>query len=133
MAPTKKSTINMACSSKNAPTVEIGSSLLPSTITSESGLTMAPPMESSKHYEGGATNIWMGSRPRHDLGPTMVSIFFHSFFTEFVSPFSNLLLTILEHYKIHILHLHPNSVLVLALFAYLYEAFLGVMSSVVLF
>lgn len=63
----------------------------------------------------------------------MVPVFFHSLFAGLVPPFFDFLLAILEHDEIRLLHLHPNCILVLALFAYLCEAFLGVMPSVALF
>ncbi|KAE8798871.1 hypothetical protein D1007_25839 [Hordeum vulgare] len=63
----------------------------------------------------------------------MVPIFFHSLFAALVPPFFDFLLAIPEHYGIRLLLLHPNSILVLALFAYLCESFLGLMSFVALF
>ena len=40
---------------------------------------------------------------------------------------------ILEAYQIQLLHLHPNSILILAIFAYLCEAYVGIRPSVALF
>ena len=48
-------------------------------------------------------------------------------------PFSSFLEEILTFYQIQLLHLHPNSILILAIFAYLCEAYLGVMPSVPFF
>jgi hypothetical protein len=112
--------------------VELGPALLPASIN-ENGLAKARPLLASTHFEGGATEIWPGTRPRCDLGPTVIPVVFHSLFAGLVSPFSDFLFAILEHYEICLLHLHHNSILVLALFMYLCEAFLGVMPSVVLF
>ena len=42
-------------------------------------------------------------------------------------------MAILTHYDIHLLHLQPNSVAILSIFAFFCEAFLGVMPSVALF
>ena len=42
-------------------------------------------------------------------------------------------LAILTHYDIHLLHLQPNSITILSIFALFCEAFLGVMPSVALF
>ena len=39
----------------------------------------------------------------------------------------------LEVYQIQLLHLHPNSILILSIFAYLYEAYVGMHPSVDLF
>ncbi|KAE8806986.1 hypothetical protein D1007_16755 [Hordeum vulgare] len=64
---------------------------------------------------------------------TMVHIFLHSLYVGLVSPFSGFLLAILGHCRIRLLHLQPNAFHVLALFVYLCEAFLGIMSFVALF
>ena len=48
-------------------------------------------------------------------------------------PYSPFLEAVLEFYQIQLLHLHPNSVLILSIFAYLCEAYLGVRPSVALF
>ena len=48
-------------------------------------------------------------------------------------PFSDYFDTVLSHYQVHALHLHSSSVLLLSFFAYLCEAFLGVMPSMAFF
>ena len=48
-------------------------------------------------------------------------------------PFSPFLEAVLAFYQIQLLHLHPNSVLILAVFAYLCEAYLGLEPTVGLF
>lgn len=50
-----------------------------------------------------------------------------------VPPFSDFFLAILEVYGLKLLHLTPGAILDLTLFAYTYEAFVGVMPSVALF
>ena len=62
-------------------------------------------------------------------GPTQ-PIFVHALRAGLVPPFSAFFMEILRHYQIHLLHLHPASVTVLATFAYLCEAFIGVEPSV---
>ena len=49
-----------------------------------------------------------------------------------VPPFSDFFYEVLDHYGLQALHLHPNSVLLLSIFAYYCEAYLGVMPSVAL-
>ena len=49
-----------------------------------------------------------------------------------LSLFLPLLFPLLSHYKIRALHLHPNSVLLLSIFAFYCEAFVGVMPSMAL-
>jgi hypothetical protein len=83
--------------------------------------------------KGQATKIWPGSRARRDLGATAYPFFLHSVYAGLVPPFSDFFYTILSHYRIHALHLQPNSILLLAMFAFYCEAFVGVMTSVALF
>ena len=47
-------------------------------------------------------------------------------------PFSDFFYEVLDHFGLQALHLHPNSVLILSIFAYYCEAYLGVMPSVAL-
>ena len=57
----------------------------------------------------------------------------HSVFTGMVPPFSRFFFAILHHYGLHALHIHANSILLLSLFAFYCEAFMGVMPSVARF
>ena len=50
-----------------------------------------------------------------------------------VPPFSDFLLEILCTYDLKLLHLNPGAILDLSVFAYVCEAFVGVMPSVALF
>jgi hypothetical protein len=50
-----------------------------------------------------------------------------------IPPFSAFFLAVLEDFNVHLLHLAPNSVMMLAVFAHLCEMFVGVMPSVALF
>ena len=60
-------------------------------------------------------------------------IFLHSLFAGLVPPFADFLEAILETYQIQLLHLHPNSILILAIFAYLCEAYIGIRPSMEFF
>jgi hypothetical protein len=50
-----------------------------------------------------------------------------------VPPLSSFFLTLLEYYGLHLQHLSPNSIALVAIFIQLYEIFLGVRPSVRLF
>jgi hypothetical protein len=56
-----------------------------------------------------------------------------SVFAKMVPPFSPFLLVILETYGIQAIHLHPRSVVLLAVFAYACEAWIGIKPSVAYF
>ena len=46
----------------------------------------------------------------------------HDVYAWLIPPFSRFFYAVLRHYGIHTLHLHPNSVLLLSIFAFYYEA-----------
>ena len=80
--------------------------------------------------EHGVTELrTAGSR----LADTFYPLFLHTLYAGLVPPFSDFLLAILEVYQIQLLHLHPNSILILAIFAHLCEAYIGIRPSVALF
>ena len=84
-----------------------------------------------RHNEHGATSLTPVRSGLHSSG--LYPFFVHFFFAGLVPPFSSFMEEILACYQICILHLHPNSILTLAIFAYFCEAYLGVMPSVALF
>lgn len=63
----------------------------------------------------------------------IVPIFINFLTVGLVPPFFDFFLAVLEHFQLHMLHLHPNVVLVLAIFAHLCEGFVGVRPSLELF
>ena len=83
--------------------------------------------------EWGKTRLWPGSTRRRELDATAYPFFHHAIAAGLVAPFSPFFLAILEHYQIQLLHLHPNSITILAVFAFTCEAFLGIKPSVALF
>ena len=73
-----------------------------------------------------------GSAEPEPSGSTFYPFFMNSVVAGLVPPFSDFFYAVLSHYKLHALHLHPNSVLLLSIFAFYCEAFVGVMPSVAL-
>ena len=59
-------------------------------------------------------------------GSTFYPFFVSAIAAGLVPPFSEFFFSVLRHYKLQALHLHPNSVLLLAIFAYYCEAHVGV-------
>jgi hypothetical protein len=90
-------------------------------------------MVGEENIEWQSTHIWHGRTPRQDLLATALPFFLFSVFAEMVPPFSPILCVILETYGIQAIHLHPMSVALLAVFAYSYEAWVGVKPSVAYF
>ena len=65
-------------------------------------------------------------------GSTFFPFFSSSITAGLVPPFSDFFYEVLDHYGLQVLHLHPNPILLLSIFAYYCEAYLGVMPSVAL-
>ena len=66
--------------------------------------------------------LWVGSSEPEASGSTFYPFFMISVVAGLVPPFSDFLYSVLSHYKLHALHLHPNSVLLLSIFAFYCEA-----------
>ncbi|KAE8773077.1 hypothetical protein D1007_54832 [Hordeum vulgare] len=86
--------------------------------------------ESSEH---GRTLIWPGAIEKRPASKVVYPFFLHSIFVGLLPHFPSFFTTILNHYRIHALHLKPNSILLLSVFAFYYKAFVGVRPSVSLF
>ena len=103
---------------------------MPPTRVSAAAIAKARHLVAADSNDQGATEMRpSGSRLANEFYP----IFLHTLYAGLVPPFSDFLLAILETYQIHLLHLHPNSILILSIFAYLCEAYIGIRPSVALF
>ena len=105
----------------------------PSTIAAGPALERARLMIASKHNDYGASKLLLASELLQGRALTCYPFFFHTIFAGLVPPFSTFFLAVLDHYRVRPLHLHPNTILTLALFAFYCEAFLGVRPSVAFF
>jgi hypothetical protein len=87
-------------------------------------------MVGSTNNEWGATRIWHEQTSRHTVLTTAQPFFLFSVFAGMVPPFSPFLVAILETYGIRAIHLHPRYVVLLAVFAYAYKAWITIKPSV---
>ena len=90
------------------------------------------PMLASSFNELGKTVAWPASRARIHRTATEVPFFIDALWAGLVPPFSAFFNAVLEHYQIHMLHLDPQSVTLLAVFAFVCEAMVGIAPSVAL-
>ena len=72
------------------------------------------------------------SRARIARTVTEVPIFIDALWAGLIPRFSAFFNAVLEHYQIHMLHLDPQSVTLLAVFAFVCEAMVGIAPSVAL-
>ena len=110
--------------------VEFGPALVGARITA-AALDKIQHLVAGKHNEHGASAILPARTGRFPTG--YYPIFLHTLFAGLVPPYSPFLEAVLEFYQVHLLHLHPNAILVLSIFAFLCEAYLGVKPSIALF
>ena len=82
--------------------------------------------------EMGETGLRAGSAKPEAKGSTFYPFFMNTIIAGLVPPFSEFFYAVLRHYRLQDLHLHPNSILLLSIFAYYCEAHVGVMPSVAL-
>ncbi|KAE8766884.1 hypothetical protein D1007_61825 [Hordeum vulgare] len=107
--------------------------LLECAISKDVDLTPMLPWTVAESSEHGQTLIWPGATTKRPTSKAVYPFFHHSIFVGLVSPFSSFFTAILNHYGIQALHLQPNSILLLSIFALSREAFVGVRPSVALF
>ncbi|KAI4995828.1 hypothetical protein ZWY2020_037916 [Hordeum vulgare] len=91
------------------------------------------PWTAAESNEHGQTLIWPCAIEKRPALKVVYPFFLHSVFAGLVPPFSSFFTAILNHYGIQALHLKPNSILLLFVFAFCSEAFMGVRPSVALF
>ncbi|KAE8780979.1 hypothetical protein D1007_45830 [Hordeum vulgare] len=91
------------------------------------------PWTAAKSSEHGRTLIWPSATTKRAASKAVYPFFLHSVFAGLVSPFSSFFTAILNHYGIQALHLQPNSILLMYVFALYCEAFVGVRPSGALF
>ena len=98
---------------------------------SENNLALTRLMTVAQGNEG-APVLKAGSDQPEGKGSTFYPLFVSAIIAGLVPPFPEFFFAVLRQYNLQALHLHPNSVLLLAIFAYYYEAHVGVRPSVAL-
>ena len=98
---------------------------------SEKNLARTRQMMAAQGNKGAAV-LKVGSALPEGKGSTFYPLFVSAIAAGLVPPFSEFFLSVLHHYNLLALHLHPNSLLLLAIFAYYCEAHVGVRPSVAL-
>ena len=99
---------------------------------SEKNLAATCLLTAGESNERGKTELRVASYVPEPERSTFFPFFTSSIAAGLVPPFSDFFYEVLGHYGLQALHLHPNSILLLSIFAFCYEAYLGVMPSVAL-
>ncbi|KAE8808454.1 hypothetical protein D1007_15008 [Hordeum vulgare] len=126
MAPTGKQKPETQGSAPAPPLLECA-------LSKDVDITPVLPWTTTKSNEHGRTLIWPDATAKWPASKVMYLLFLHSVLAGLVPPFSSFFTAILNHYGIQALHLQPNSILLLSVFAYYNEAFVGVQLLVALF
>ena len=101
-------------------------------ITNQEGLGKVRSALATIFNECGRTTAWPASRFSVDRIPTEVRYFADALWAGLVPPFSDFFNAVLSHYQIHMMHLGPESITLLAVFAFVCEAMMGILPSVAL-
>ena len=107
-------------------------SLSPSLMSSAEDIGQVKSAAADVHNGWGATRILRAGTPGYQISVTVFPVFVHAIVEGLVPPFSLFFCVVLNHYRLQLLHLLPDSVILLAMFAYLCETYLGVRPSVAL-
>ena len=89
-------------------------------------------LTASEDNEWKGTVLRVATAAPEPAGSTFFPFFMHNVYSGLVPPFSPFFFAILHHYGLHALHIHANSILLLSIFAFYCETFMGVMPSVAL-
>ena len=104
-----------------------------STVINEEGLDKVRHVLAADSNEGRATAVCPASWRTREMSATEIPIYLHALLAGLIPPFSPFFNAVMSHYQIHLLHLDPRSVILLAVFAFLCEAMVGITPSVALF
>jgi hypothetical protein len=107
--------------------------LLPSTTSTPVGVTKFNHMLATEWNEHGAPKTWPGSASWESPSVGAFPVLYHGIVAELNPPYSAFFLELLSHLEVQVLHIHPKSLTILAIFAFWCEAFVGVRPSVALF
>ena len=75
---------------------------------------------------------WPASWAMIDMEATEIPIHLHALWAGLIPPFSDFFNALLSHYQVNALHLDPQSITLLAVFAFICEAMVGIAPSVAL-
>jgi Putative gypsy type transposon len=131
MGPKKGKAVMVEASAEAQREEELAPALIGTRVSTAEALDRLKVLVAGRNNEHGASGVKAARFGK--LAAGWYPIFVHTLFAGLVPPFSPFLAEVLSFYQIQLLHLHPNSILILAIFAYLCEAYLGVMPSVAFF
>ena len=99
---------------------------------SEKNLAATRLLTTGENNKKGKTELRAGSVEPEASNSTFYPFFMSSVVAGLVRPFFDFFYAVRHYYRLQALHLHPNSVLLLSIFAFYCEAYVGVMPSVAL-
>ncbi|KAE8801954.1 hypothetical protein D1007_22213 [Hordeum vulgare] len=106
--------------------------LLEWSLSKDVDLAPVLPCSAAESNEHGRTLMWPRTIEERPASKVEYPFFLHGVFAGLVPPVSSFFTAILNHYGIQVLHLQPNSILLLSVFAFYCEAFMGVRPSLAL-
>src|SRR4051812_28149400 len=131
MAPTKKEKGKKPMTLSRSPS-SVNPAVGRSIILNREFLDKLSPALATTFNECGRTTAWSTSHFPTDRIITEVHYFADALWAGLVPPFSDFFKAVLSHYQIHMMHLGPESITLLSVFAFVCEAMMGIPPSVAL-
>ena len=131
MAPTKKEKRKKPASSCRLPPA-VAPAVDRSIILNPEALNKVRSALATIFKECGRTTVWPASHASLDRIVTEVRFFVDALWAGLVPPFSTFFNAVLSHYQIRMMHLGSESITLLAVFAFICEAMVGIPPSVAL-
>ena len=131
MAPTKKEKGKKPAPSPRSPPVA-APAVVPSIILNPEALNKVCSAIATIFNECDRTTVWPASHASFDRVITDVRFFANALWAGLVPSFSAFFNAVLSHYQIHMMHLGPESITLLSVFAFVCEAMVGIPPSVAL-
>ncbi|KAE8786563.1 hypothetical protein D1007_39542 [Hordeum vulgare] len=94
------------------------SPLLDCALSKDTDLVRVLPWTAAESSEHERTLIWPTTIEKWPAPGTIYPFFLHSIYAGLVPPFSRFFTVVLDHYAIQALHLQPNSIMLLSVFAF---------------
>ena len=79
----------------------------------------------SEDNEWKGTALQVAAAVPEPANSTFFPFFLHNIYSGLVPPFSRFFYAVLHHYGLHALHIHPNFIILMSIFAFYCEAFMG--------
>ena len=132
MAPSRKKKVKRESRASAPAMLVFEPAIERSVVLNQEAMGKVRPALAADFNECGVMVAWPASRAEIDMTATEVPLHLHALWAGLIPLFSDFFNAVLSHYQINTLQLDPQSIILLAVFAFVCEAMVGIPPSVVL-